>query len=246
MKTIKMMVGVSGSGKSSYCRSQGYKVFSTDEIRVRMFGPDLRKAQSEINNAMVYAKLHEEILSYQGDAIYDATNLEAKRRFDFKNKFEGHLHIVCVIEPIVNIFSNNRRKNSFRRVPLEVIEKMYANLDIPRIKVDCDSYEVVGSPFFNGKMTYDGIDSVKSVESMLKLMSPEYSFEVRAILGFKLRVRSEVERIEDYLSYLFREMGRSFHPAFDYRKIATMYAFKALSEIEGIENRDRIVDNVII
>lgn len=245
MRTIKMMVGVSGSGKSTYCKAQREKVFSTDEIRVEMFGPDLGKAQSPENNELVYAALHSRILSYDGDAIYDATNLEMSRRAEFRKKFDGHLHIVCVLEPILVPLATNLRRNSHRRVPLNVVQSMYVNMDIPVVGVDCDSYEVVGSPFFNREVSIGEMDSVRDVDSFRSLMTQEYLFETKHVLAMNTRPRNDGEDIEDYLSYLFREMGKSFHPRGDYRKIGKVYALKALSEVRGVMNKERIINEVV-
>ena len=245
MKTIKMMVGVSGSGKSTYCKGQSETVFSTDEIRIELFGPDLGKAQSPENNELVYATLHSRILSYEGDAIYDATNLEIQRRADFKKKFDGHLHIVCVIEPIIVPLATNLRRNSYRKVPLNVVQNMYANMDVPVVGVDCDSYEVVGSPFFKRTVWMEDVEAIADIGSVIDLMTQEYIFETKHVLALDNRPRFQNESAEDYLSYVFRQMGRAFHPRGDYRKIGKVYALKALSEIKGIKNKERIINEVV-
>ena len=94
------------------------------------------------------------------DVIYDATNLNRKKRIYFyndilrniKKKKTVNVHAVIFIEPFSVILENNNSKPDEEKVPAVPLSRMYQTLQIPRLGVDCDSYEVIGrTNFFSEK-----------------------------------------------------------------------------------------------
>lgn len=83
MQKFLMLMGISGSGKSTYAKALekncGYKVFSSDVLREELFGNE----NDQTHNSEVFEELHRRILKALDageNCVYDATNLNRKRR----------------------------------------------------------------------------------------------------------------------------------------------------------------------
>ena len=133
--TLIMMVGLVGSGKSTYAKQLAEEmtatVFSSDELREEMFGD----VDNQENNQKLFQELHKRIkecLKSGNNAIYDATNISSKRRRGFLSELKN---IDCIKEcfimatPYEQCLENNRNRD--RVVPEWVINKMYHSFNTP-------------------------------------------------------------------------------------------------------------------
>jgi len=126
MKKVHMMIGIPGSGKSTYAKElakeKGYKIISTDIVRLE--NPGIKE---EDVWPKVYWMIAEELKS-KDDVIYDATNITKKVRDRFKDNLNKYLseyeligyflptnHTICV-ERV-----HKRNQISDIKIPLEVI-----------------------------------------------------------------------------------------------------------------------------
>ena len=133
--TLVMMVGLVGSGKSTYAKQlakkMSAKVFSSDELREEMFDD----VDNQENNQKLFQELHKRIkecLRSGNNAIYDATNISSKRRRGFLDKLKNIDCIKrCVImaTPYERCLENNRNRD--RVVPEWVINRMYRSFNTP-------------------------------------------------------------------------------------------------------------------
>lgn len=152
-----MMVGLPGSGKSIYAKTLANEnatiVCSSDKMREELCGDE--SAQS--NDEEVFRLLHRRIKALLKDgksAIYDATNINSKRRRTFLSELRNiPCKKVCVImaTPFVKCREWNDSRN--RVVPHEVIDRMYKNWNTPYrfegwdeilIKTKNEHYEMMG------------------------------------------------------------------------------------------------------
>lgn len=83
---IIMLVGLAGAGKSTYAKTLrgNYAIHSSDDLRKEMFGDE--NENSKENNEKLFTELHKRIkddLRKGVNVIYDATNLNRKRRIAF-------------------------------------------------------------------------------------------------------------------------------------------------------------------
>lgn len=130
-----MMCGLPGSGKSYFTselsKTNGSIVYSSDKIREELYGDE----NSQDNNEEVFKVLHKRIkdsLRNGNSVIYDATNINSKRRrafvFEMKNI---NCWKVCAIvaTPYEECIENNNNRD--RTVPEEVIRRMYMNWNTP-------------------------------------------------------------------------------------------------------------------
>lgn len=129
-----MMIGLPGSGKSSKAKEiaelYNAKIHSSDEIRAE-FG----NVQSQDANQKVFHEMHKRIKSdlLNGNSvIYDATNINYKRRMSFLNeirKYSCEKIAVLMALPYRACITNNYSRE--RQVPIDVITRMHKNLHIP-------------------------------------------------------------------------------------------------------------------
>ena len=136
MGLLVMLIGVSGCGKSSFARdfSEGYddtEVFSSDAIRKEVFGDE----NDQTHNNEVFSILHKRIISSlkKGKVcIYDATNLNRKRRMTFLHSISD---IPC--EKFCAVFATpfevciERDRKRERSVGAEVIRRQISQFQLP-------------------------------------------------------------------------------------------------------------------
>ena len=139
--TFIMMVGLPGSGKSKaaaeYAKKYDANIHSSDDIREEVF----KNVNDQKHNSEVFEILHgrvKEDIKNGKACIYDATNISYKRRLAFLQEIRGfarrndiNLEAVCVLmcTPVEFCFKWNKHRE--RKVPFEVIDRMYKNFDVP-------------------------------------------------------------------------------------------------------------------
>lgn len=147
-----MMVGIVGSGKTSFaeslCIEKGQEgkivktkpiIHSSDSLRKELYGDE--NVQSDNNK--LFNELHRRIkadLLNGNDVVYDATNINKRRRADFLrqlNDIECKKVCVCVLTPYDLCLEQNRNRG--RVVPEEVIKRMYLNFQPPALHEGFDN-----------------------------------------------------------------------------------------------------------
>ena len=137
MNDIKMilLVGLPASGKSYKARelTQEYdaEIFSSDALREELFGD----VNHQADNNKLFIELHrriKECLKTGKSAIYDATNINYKRRMAFIQEIKNiSCEKICVLmaTPYEECLRRNAERE--RKIPEEVIKRMYMNFNIP-------------------------------------------------------------------------------------------------------------------
>lgn len=135
MKFI-MTVGPSGSGKSTYVElfnSVGYDIHSSDALREELLGD----VNDQSHNAYIFMQMLDRTiksLSEGRTVVYDATNLNSKRRIELlyrlKKEFpELQTYAMVSITTPENCIG--RRALSDRPVPAEVIMRQIKSFEVP-------------------------------------------------------------------------------------------------------------------
>lgn len=147
-----MMVGLPGSGKSTYAKELAgninAKICSSDAIREELTGD----INSQNNNEEVFKLLHKRIkerLVNGENVIYDATNINSKRRRAFLSELKNIPCVkICIVIAVPFEECCRRNKNRERNIPVDVIERMYKNWNTPyyfegwdEIIIERDEYE---------------------------------------------------------------------------------------------------------
>lgn len=153
-----MLVGISGSGKSTFAEKikhwgelekEDVEIFSSDEIRKELYGD----ASIQKDHEKVFRILHKrvkEALSQGKTAVYDACNLSAKRRMAFLQEIKKYKtsKSCIVITSDYNSCVENQKKRD-RKVPIEVIKKQIKSFEFPDWKLEGWDFIYYISPFHN-------------------------------------------------------------------------------------------------
>ena len=140
-----MLVGLPGSGKSYLADilfAKKYSIHSSDEIRKELSGD----INNQNINSQVFQTLHRRIkddLKNGISCVYDATNINYKKRMSFLqelNKIQCFKRCIIIATPYeVCLMQNEQRE---RKVPEQVIERMYRNFDVPYYFEGWDNIEL--------------------------------------------------------------------------------------------------------
>ena len=116
--TFTMLVGLPGSGKSTFARSMNAVICSSDQIREEFNITD---------NIAVFAEMDRQVrvaLKAGNDVVYDARNLNRKRRINYlKNlsHFAVRKKVICFVTP----FSICKEQNMLRDEKWQVSDSVY-------------------------------------------------------------------------------------------------------------------------
>lgn len=173
MRKINVLIGVVGSGKSTWVSNnidKIDKVFASDEYRENIFGT--LKKQTKQDHNIVFSQLYHDVDQYVAthdtfNIVLDATNLSRKKRSHFYRTMKRHdvtVNAIVFTRPLHYLKDINEKRSSYKKVPDDVIDSMYENMTIPFIHVDCDTVDMVGEPLFyeiDFKHDYVDLDTVK-------------------------------------------------------------------------------------
>lgn len=134
MNKVYIMVGVPGSGKSTYAeklsKETGAVIISSDNIREELYGDAAIQGDNGKVFGMYYYRA--KCLLLEGkDIILDATNLTKKDRKNIYNRFGNSYHYEAFVCAVPKEVAKERNANRERVVPEEVIDRMYDRFTFP-------------------------------------------------------------------------------------------------------------------
>lgn len=138
-----MLIGLSGSGKSSYNFGEEIIKISSDALRAELYGDE----NDQTHNSEIFNELHRRVIKHlkNGDSVvYDATNLSRRRRVAFLNNIK---HIDCEKECIffATPFEECVKRDSLRTrtVGREVIFKQVKHFQMPQFEEGWNDISVI-------------------------------------------------------------------------------------------------------
>lgn len=133
MSRFFMTVGIPASGKTllaEVLKKSGVLHLSSDELRKELFGDeDCQDKNSELFEEM--NKIAITALKKGQDVVYDATNINSKRRKALLSKLPKDTYKTCFYMPSTPTRSMEKQVFRARKVPMEVLDKMYKGMQIP-------------------------------------------------------------------------------------------------------------------
>lgn len=200
MAIFYMLVGLPGSGKTHYAneylKKENATILSSDEIRKVLFkSEEAQWGNSAVFDAMNRAAI--ENLKQRRDVIYDATNINSKRRMalldQIKKEVKGNIFFKVTILAIPYEICVERQQNRERKVPEEVINKMIKNFEVPYYEEGWDEILIENSEFNqNSYMTPNNF--IKKYEKYNQ-ENPYHN------LTLGLHVKSAVNRYNELVRY---------------------------------------------
>lgn len=150
--TFIMMVGLSGSGKSTIASNYeqtGYKVVASDDLRTEILG----NRQDMDHHDMIFRIAHNRIKEYLFagyNVVFDATNITMKSRRSALKAIEDipNINKKCIIT--VPTIDDCLKKNRDREYPVpdEVIMRQAMRFQVPFLEEGFDEIEI--APRLNG------------------------------------------------------------------------------------------------
>jgi predicted kinase len=132
MSTLYMMVGIPGSGKSTFAKTLKGKYVSRDEVRFKLLqdGDDYFAKEGEVFQKFIYEI--EEGLSRCSDVIVDATHLNKGSRYKLLSKVRPERVVAIVMDTSLDVcLQRNAQRSGRALVPEDVIRDMYQHMTIP-------------------------------------------------------------------------------------------------------------------
>lgn len=153
-----VLVGISGSGKSWFANEglkENFEVFSSDAIRAEVFGDET----DQTHNQKVFEILHKRLrlaLKNGKNCIYDATNLNRKRRIAFLNSIQDiDCKKFCFVMATPFECCVERDKNRARSVGEKVIRRQISQFQLPLLEEGWDEVFI----YHNDEIDYPSIYS---------------------------------------------------------------------------------------
>lgn len=194
MNKLYMMVGLPASGKSTIAKeiakSKKAIIVSSDELRKELLG--------DINDQSQNAKIFEEVEKRikeglkQGNVVYDACNINYKKRRAFLqklNKMVVEKIAVLVATPYEECLERNALRE--RKVPEEVIKRMYYSFYIPQKYEGFDDIQI--------RYNYNSVDSLFLI-SELTDMPQDNPHHTLSVLDHCIMVDCILEKTNKHIS----------------------------------------------
>ena len=210
MTKFFMLVGLPASGKSTYAKQLQEKynavILSSDEIRKELLG-DVNNQDNNTNIFDDMIKRTKQYLSNGVNVIYDATNINRKRRVHLINNYiKADEKVVYYMNTPFSkcIYNDNGRE---RVVGYDVIDKMYKTMQIPTILEGWNNVIFV-NPEFKLENQYRQI-----IENNIDNFDYEGLFEE---VGWIIREFSSVYEVPHDSKYHSFSISRHIYYVYDY------------------------------
>ena len=205
MNKFYMLVGIPCSGKSQICNQLDGEVFSSDALRKELWGNE----NTQGDNSVLFNELHKRIknaLTEGKNCIYDATNISAKRRISFLNYIKKvKCEKICIFMATDYDLCLRRNEVRDRKVPLEVIKRMYLSIDIPQYREGWDKIKIYRTLDENKKYDlFEKIDQLKLLEHDNPHHSATVGNHIQSVTEhiidkYKLLMANDLHRLEDLI-----------------------------------------------
>lgn len=232
MAKLNIMIGIPGSGKTKYAKTElltdDTVYLSSDDIRVDMFG-----FEDQTHNAEVFERMKKEtLIALQNDfdVIYDATNLNKKRRSDIIKRAkmcdaEVNAYLCCT--PINIILERNITRQE-RQIPWDKLIQMIQSIEPPMYYEGFDNIYLIDGGMYNDVYDYnflidDCIDYKQDNPHHCETLEEHIKAVVKRTedLGKNLKLRIDAEILRQAARY--HDFGKLYTKTFNDKKNCFVY-----------------------
>lgn len=183
MATLNIIIGIPGSGKSNYAKkyllTNNSVYLSSDDIRVELYG-----FEDQTHNDVVFETMKKRTLNALRDGkdvIYDATNLNKKRRSGIINeahKLDAQVDAYLCCTPI-NIILERNITRAERQLPWDKLVQMIQSIEPP--------------------MYYEGFDNIYLIDGGMYNDVYDYNFLIKECSGYSQDNPHHYETLEEHI-----------------------------------------------
>lgn len=227
MATLNIIIGIPGSGKSNYAKkyllTNNSVYLSSDDIRVELYG-----FEDQTHNDVVFETMKKRTLNAlkEGkDVIYDATNLNKKRRSGIINeahKLDAQVDAYLCCTPI-NIILERNITRAERQLPWDKLVQMIQSIEPPMYYEGFDNIYLIDGGMYNDVYDYnflikecsgynqDNPHHYETLEEHIKAVTKKAEN-----LGEKLTLRNDAEILRQAARY--HDFGKLYTKSFNDKK----------------------------
>lgn len=217
-----MMVGLPASGKSTYAKKLAImfnaQIVSSDDIRAELFGNASLQGDNEKVFGIVHSRIFEALKNGE-NVIYDATNIDYKRRINFLQqvrRFDCTTHCYFIRAPYSECIYYN--ENRVRQVPIYVMERMYKNIYIPQYYEGWDEIAVYSheNKLYSLTELFDNVLNVSQDNTHHTLTVRDHCIECANNVFTQLRAQGVTNTMQHHLwlAALLHDIGKPFVKSF--------------------------------
>lgn len=173
MNTLYYLVGIPASGKTTWAKNIKDDIdaihISSDDLRVELYG-DVNNQEHNSELFQIMNKRTKELLRIGHNVIYDATNINSRKRTTFLKELNRiDCKKICIyFATSINSCDDNDSERD-KPVGFDVIERMYKNLQIPMYHEGWDDIRIIGNKkaYFSYNFNLNKINSYDDYVMML-------------------------------------------------------------------------------
>ncbi|MGN0967023.1 MAG: AAA family ATPase [Candidatus Coprovivens sp.] len=227
MATLNIIIGIPGSGKSNYAKkyllTNNSVYLSSDDIRVELYG-----FEDQTHNDVVFETMKKRTLNAlkEGkDVIYDATNLNKKRRSGIINeahKLDAQVDAYLCCTPI-NIILERNITRAERQLPWDKLVQMIQSIEPPMYYEEFDNIYLIDGGMYNDVYDYNFL--IKECSGYNQNNPHHYETleeHIKAVtkkaenLGETLKLRNDAEILRQAARY--HDFGKLYTKSFNDKK----------------------------
>lgn len=192
-----MLVGLPASGKSTLAKelkiAEKAVIISSDSTRDELFGD----VSNQDNNQKVFEEMNDRANKYLSEGvnvIYDATNINRKRRIHLINNVikADEYEVYYLSAPYYQCIQRNNKRT--RKVPENVIKNMYKSMHVPTL---LEGWNKVNFYYPTEAYEYRNAFTEKyPIENLMRdILEIDEHDELFDIIGYKLGILNEFDDI---------------------------------------------------
>lgn len=239
MPKFIMVVGLPASGKSTLAEKlkeeYNAEIISSDNLRKELYNDE----QNQEHNSEIFNEMMKRTIAYlkkNKNIIYDATNINSKRRINICAQVSKYAdEKICYLLTTSYELCIKRNNERERKVPDEVIKRMLYNFNTPSIYegftkvvvVHSDEQKKLAEEIVDEKMQHDNPNHTVSVAKHMSEVHDEINKYSYDILKMYYPKGEEFEAWKDscLLSFAayYHDIGKFYTKTFDKKEIAHFY-----------------------